>query len=91
MPRSARLDAPLVLHHVWDRGIERRSIFLPAHRGALCLRVHATTCCAPPSRARGRYANNDSRFYRKNRSVTSTNTGMSTAPEYAMSSGGASP
>jgi len=27
MPRLARLDAPLVLHHVWDRGIERRSIF----------------------------------------------------------------
>jgi len=28
MPRSARLDAPGVLHHVIGRGIERRSIFL---------------------------------------------------------------
>ena len=28
MPRSARLDAPGVLHHVMGRGIERRNIFL---------------------------------------------------------------
>ena len=28
MPRSARLDAPGVLHHVMGRGIERRKIFL---------------------------------------------------------------
>ena len=28
MPRSARLDAPGVLHHVMGRGIERRRIFL---------------------------------------------------------------
>jgi len=28
MPRLARLDAPGVLHHVMDRGIERRKIFL---------------------------------------------------------------
>jgi len=28
MPRSARLDAPGVLHHVMGRGIERRPIFL---------------------------------------------------------------
>jgi len=27
MPRSARLDAPGVLHHVIIRGIERRNIF----------------------------------------------------------------
>jgi len=27
MPRSARLDAPGVLHHVIIRGIERREIF----------------------------------------------------------------
>jgi len=27
MPRLARLDAPGVLHHVMDRGIERRNIF----------------------------------------------------------------
>lgn len=27
MPRSARLDAPGVLHHVMARGIERRHIF----------------------------------------------------------------
>jgi putative transposase len=27
MPRSARLDAPGVLHHVIIRGIERRDIF----------------------------------------------------------------
>ena len=27
MPRSARLDAPGVLHHVMIRGIERRDIF----------------------------------------------------------------
>jgi REP element-mobilizing transposase RayT len=27
MPRSARLDAPGVLHHVMIRGIERRNIF----------------------------------------------------------------
>ncbi len=28
MPRSARRDAPGVLHHVMGRGIERRPIFL---------------------------------------------------------------
>ena len=28
MPRSARLDAPGVLHHVMGRGIERKKIFL---------------------------------------------------------------
>ena len=28
MPRSVRLDAPLALQHVWDRGIERSPIFL---------------------------------------------------------------
>ncbi len=28
MPRSARLDAPGVLHHVMGRGIEKRKIFL---------------------------------------------------------------
>jgi len=28
MPRSARLDAPGVLHHIMIRGIERRKIFL---------------------------------------------------------------
>ena len=28
MPRGARLDAPLMLHHVIDRGIERRPIFV---------------------------------------------------------------
>ena len=28
MPRSARLDAPGILHHVMGRGIERRAIFL---------------------------------------------------------------
>ena len=28
MPRSARLDAPGVLHHVMGRGIEKRPIFL---------------------------------------------------------------
>jgi putative transposase len=28
MPRSARLDAPGVLHHVMGRGIEKRNIFL---------------------------------------------------------------
>ncbi len=28
VPRSTRLDAPLVLQHVWDRGIERGPIFL---------------------------------------------------------------
>jgi len=28
MPRSARLDAPGVLHHVIVRAIERRKIFL---------------------------------------------------------------
>lgn len=27
MPRSARLDAPAVLHHIIIRGIERRNIF----------------------------------------------------------------
>jgi len=27
MPRTARLDAPGVLHHVMIRGIERRKIF----------------------------------------------------------------
>jgi len=27
MPRSARLDAPGVLHHVMGRGIERKEIF----------------------------------------------------------------
>ena len=27
MPRSARLDAPGVLHHIMIRGIERRKIF----------------------------------------------------------------
>jgi REP element-mobilizing transposase RayT len=27
MPRSARLDAPGVLHHIIIRGIERRAIF----------------------------------------------------------------
>ncbi len=27
MPRSARLDAPGVLHHVMGRGIEKRKIF----------------------------------------------------------------
>ena len=27
MPRLARLDAPGVLHHVMDRGIERKEIF----------------------------------------------------------------
>jgi REP-associated tyrosine transposase len=27
MPRLARLDAPLALQHVWDRGIERGAIF----------------------------------------------------------------
>jgi REP element-mobilizing transposase RayT len=27
MPRSARLDAPGVLHHVMGRGIERKKIF----------------------------------------------------------------
>jgi len=28
MPRSARLDAPGVLHHLMGRGIEKRKIFL---------------------------------------------------------------
>lgn len=28
MPRSARLDAPGVVHHIMIRGIERRKIFL---------------------------------------------------------------
>jgi len=28
MPRSSRLDAPGVLHHVMGRGIERRKIFI---------------------------------------------------------------
>ena len=28
MPRSARLDAPGVLHHIIGRGIEKRPIFL---------------------------------------------------------------
>jgi len=28
IPRSARLDAPGVLHHVMGRGIEKRPIFL---------------------------------------------------------------
>ena len=28
MPRAARLDAPLALQHVWNRGIERRPIVL---------------------------------------------------------------
>ncbi len=28
MPRSARLDAPGILHHIMIRGIERRKIFL---------------------------------------------------------------
>jgi len=28
MPRGARLDAPLMLHHVIDRGIERCPIFV---------------------------------------------------------------
>lgn len=28
MPRSARLDAPGVMHHIMIRGIERRKIFL---------------------------------------------------------------
>ena len=27
MPRQPRLDAPGVLHHVMERGIERRAIF----------------------------------------------------------------
>ncbi len=27
MPRTARLDAPGVLHHVMGRGIEKRNIF----------------------------------------------------------------
>jgi len=27
MPRSSRLDAPGVLHHIMIRGIERRNIF----------------------------------------------------------------
>ena len=27
MPRSSRLDAPGVLHHIMIRGIERRKIF----------------------------------------------------------------
>ena len=28
MPRSSRLDAPGVLHHVMGRGIERKEIFI---------------------------------------------------------------
>lgn len=28
MPRTARLDAPGVVHHIMIRGIERRKIFL---------------------------------------------------------------
>jgi REP element-mobilizing transposase RayT len=28
MPRSARLDAPGILHHIMIRGIERRKIFM---------------------------------------------------------------
>ena len=28
MPRLARLDAPGILHHVMDRGIEREKIFI---------------------------------------------------------------
>ena len=28
MPRLARLDAPGVLHHVMDRGIDRQDLFL---------------------------------------------------------------
>ena len=28
MPRSARIDAPGVLHHIMIRGIERRKIFV---------------------------------------------------------------
>jgi len=28
MPRTARLDAPVVLHHIMIRGIERRKIFM---------------------------------------------------------------
>jgi len=28
MPRSSRLDAPGILHHVIARGIERRQIFM---------------------------------------------------------------
>jgi len=28
MPRTARLDAPGVLHHIMIRGIERRKIFM---------------------------------------------------------------
>ena len=28
MPRSARIDAPGVLHHIIGRGIERRDVFL---------------------------------------------------------------
>ncbi|RJQ51161.1 MAG: transposase, partial [Desulfobacteraceae bacterium] len=31
MPRSARLDAPGVLHHIVIRGIERRAIFEDDH------------------------------------------------------------
>ena len=30
MPRSARLDAPGILHHVMGRGIEKGAIFLDA-------------------------------------------------------------
>jgi hypothetical protein len=28
MPRTAMLDAPVVLHHIMIRGIERRKIFM---------------------------------------------------------------
>ena len=52
MPRTARLDAPGVLHHIMIPGIERRRIFLSAKdredfldRIAKLLSETKTACC----------------------------------------------
>jgi putative transposase len=53
MPRTARLDAAGILHHVMIRGIERRRIFQDdsdrenfLSRLALLFPETSTTCCA---------------------------------------------